>query len=173
MDALFPDLDFPTRGQAIISPCETYRYRLERRWRLSGTTVNFILLNPSKANESIDDNTSTRLTDYAKRWGHAGYILTNLFAFRATDPADMLSVPDPIGPENDYHIRSAASDAQLIVVGWGRGGSFRNRAREVMRILYGSMGRQVYAWQENKDGSPAHPLYLSAALQPKPYRKMF
>ena len=49
--------------------------------------------------------------------------MLNIFAYRATDPKEMLAVKDPIGPENDGHIQAALSEAyelnkgQLDVVG--------------------------------------------------------
>ena len=42
---------------AVISDCENYRYELVRQWDESKGFVNFVGLNPSKADGQIDDPT--------------------------------------------------------------------------------------------------------------------
>src|SRR5512132_1306567 len=77
-----------------------YRYAL---WRVGGHTedlCNFLLLNPSSADEATNDPTSERCERRARRWGFGGLIVTNLFALCSTDPAGLRRVADPIGPEN-------------------------------------------------------------------------
>lgn len=64
-------------------------------------------LNLSTADESNDDRTVRRCLTYARDWGYGGLCLTNPFALRATDPAVLKTAPDPIGPENDQHLRTA------------------------------------------------------------------
>jgi hypothetical protein len=68
---------------ALIDKTETYRYWLLRRWGQNlGNLINFVMLNPSKADADIDDNTIRRCISFAKKWGFDGIYITNLFAFR-------------------------------------------------------------------------------------------
>ena len=73
---------------ATLSLCRTYRYSLTREWG-SGLAVLFIGLNPSTADETLDDRTIRRCIAFARDWGYARLHMANLFAFRATEPRDM------------------------------------------------------------------------------------
>jgi hypothetical protein len=85
-----------------------YRYALWRVWDRGRGACNFLLLNPSTADEATNDPTSVRCERRARRWGFGGLIVTNLFAPCATDPAGLRRVADPIGPENDAAILETA-----------------------------------------------------------------
>ena len=80
-----------TASGAVFSPCERYRYKLWRVWdpaRPLGC-VMFLMLNPSTATDTEDDPTIRRCIGYARSWGYGGLYVGNLFAYRATDPADL------------------------------------------------------------------------------------
>ena len=70
---------------ATFSPCRTWRYSLLRRWAPCDYAM-FIGLNPSTADETQDDPTVRRCIRYAQSWGYGALYMTNIFAFRATDP---------------------------------------------------------------------------------------
>ena len=72
---------------ADISPCGRYRYSLWRKWG-PGATCMFVGLNPSTADETADDPTIRRCMAFARDWGYGALCMANLFAYRATDPAD-------------------------------------------------------------------------------------
>ncbi|MBK8271403.1 MAG: DUF1643 domain-containing protein [Planctomycetes bacterium] len=61
----------------------------------------FIGLNPSTADETQDDPTVRRCIRYAQSWGYGALCMTNIFAYRSTDPLVMKRFDDPIGPKND------------------------------------------------------------------------
>ena len=86
---------------ADFSFCGQYRYTLTRVWSLERGLVLFVGLNPSTADAERDDPTVRRCVGYARRWGFGGVLVANLFAYRATDPRDLLAVSYPIGPRND------------------------------------------------------------------------
>ena len=44
---------------------------------------------------------------------HFPHGMANLFAYRATDPSNMFSAQDPIGPQNDVWLERLAKDAGL------------------------------------------------------------
>lgn len=103
---------------AIISACGKYRYKLWREWRsgktdqwemwtddvgapvLDGAGVQlgepkscvFAMLNPSTADAEMDDPTIRRCVAFAKAWGYDRMEVVNLFAWRATDPKEVLSI---------------------------------------------------------------------------------
>src|SRR5512135_175129 len=93
---------------ARFSVDRRYRYALWRVWDRSRGACNFLLLNPSIADEVINDPTSVRCERRARRWGFGSLLVTNLFAPCATDPAGLRRVADPIGPENDAAILETA-----------------------------------------------------------------
>lgn len=148
---------------AVFSPCRTWRYELWRRWNEGLSTCVFVGLNPSTADETVDDPTIRRCVNYAREWGFGSFCMLNLFAFRATDPGWMKEQADPIGPDNDVTLESVCANAGLVVAAWGVHGTHRGRDRDVVeRGLLGD-----YAVLDvTKDGHPSHPLYLPKTLVP-------
>ena len=154
---------------ASFSPCRRWRYLLWRRWDAAGPAANFIMLNPSTADELKLDPTCSRARDYAERWGYGALIVTNVFAWRATDPAEMKAAADPVGPGNDRAIVHAAKEAALVVCAWGNHAAHRERAARV-RALLARAGVALHALRVNAGGEPAHPLYLPGSLRPASWR---
>src|SRR5262249_55544994 len=113
-----------------------------------------------------DDPTIRRCLDFAKRWGYGGLYMTNIFAFRATDPKVMKKAADPIGLENDFWLRKTAKGTGLVVAAWGTHGAFKDRARDVIEQI-----PDLHCLRTTKSGMPEHPLYLPKALTPIPYTK--
>ena len=124
-----------------------YRYWLESEVELDvksedkGTCL-FLMLNPSKANQDISDNTANRCKEFAQQWGYKTLKICNLFARCSSKPAVLKDEKDPIGPDNNDHIKAAACQAHKIVLAWGGSGikvlkkpKFDERVREVVRLL--------------------------------------
>lgn len=86
-----------------------YRYRLGRAWA-GGPTCTFIMLNPSTADADQDDPTIRRCVGFAKALGCGALEVVNLYAYRATNPRDLLRQDERVGPENDYWLREAQLD---------------------------------------------------------------
>jgi len=152
---------------ARFSGDRRYRYALRRVWGHAEDLCNFLLLNPSSADEATNDPTIQRCERRARRWGFGGLIVTNLFALRATDPAGLRRVADPIGPENDAAILEAARGAGRVLCGWGNHGAYLDRASAVRALLAG-LGVTPYGLALTKRGEPAHPLYLGYDRPPVP-----
>lgn len=152
---------------AVFSACGQYRYALWRRWMSHAhDAVLFIGLNPSTADESADDPTIRRCIGYAKSWGYGAMYMANLFAWRATDPSEMKSVPLPIGPNNDAHLHRLINHVcALSVAAWGSHGTHKGRAAQVMMIY----SQRLRYLRLTKSGQPAHPLYLPKTLTPCPF----
>jgi len=151
---------------AIFSPDRRFRYALWRRWKFLDHLhqVMFVCLNPSTADETNDDPTIRRCIKFAISWGFGSMCMTNLFAFRATDPAMMMSAIDPVGPDNDWHLQSCAKESSLIVAAWGNDGSYRRRDEQVRALL-----PALQCFGKNKTGQPKHPLYLRGDSYPSAF----
>jgi len=81
--------------RAAFSPCRTFRYSLWHQWGDDSLGyAMFIGLNPSTADETLDDPTVRRCINFARDWGYGALCMTNLFAFRSTDPSVMKAHPD-------------------------------------------------------------------------------
>ena len=150
-------LDLPTEADALISECGRYRYSLARRWG-PGATCTFVMLNPSTADASIDDPTIRRCIGFARREGCGALSVVNVFAFRATKPADMMAADDPVGPLNDAVIGEAlrVADAQgwPIIAAWGANEMAETRGRKMAATVV------MQCLGKTKAGAPRHPLYV-------------
>ena len=102
--------------RAIVSACGKYRYRLSRMWDSKKPCVLFIMLNPSTADHEKDDNTIRRCISFAKSWGYGGLYVGNLFPYRATKPEELLTVKDPFGFGNRYHIMNMSFQCKTAVL---------------------------------------------------------
>ncbi|OLP04488.1 DUF1643 domain-containing protein [Rhodoferax antarcticus] len=151
---------------AAFSPCRRYRYSLWRDWSdlVAGGKgfAMFIGLNPSTADETEDDSTIRRCIAFAKSWGYDGLCMTNLFAFRSTDPSVMLAESDPVGRDNDQHLQDMAAKAGIVVAAWGTPGVHMGRADQVKKVI-----PSLHYLRLTKAGHPGHPLYLPGSLVPR------
>lgn len=125
-------------------------------------------LNPSTANETLDDPTIRRCIGFAKAWGFGALCMTNLFAWRATKPEDMKLVDNPVGEDNQHHLLQCANGAGLVLAAWGTHGSFRSQDLTVRQWM-ASIAAQMHCLGRNSDDSPKHPLYIPANTQPIPF----
>lgn len=144
---------------AKLSPCGQYRYQLARVWG-TGDALVFVMLNPSTADADVDDPTIRRCMGFAKREGAAGIIVYNLYAFRATSPADMKAAVDPHGPNNDGWLSGLAIWAREaknpVVCAWGTHADHST----VDRFKQNFIGAPLVCLGTTKDGHPRHPLYV-------------
>jgi hypothetical protein len=154
-----------TASGAEFSACRRWRTLLWRRWDEARPVANFLMLNPSTADEAVLDPTCARAQDYARRWGYGTLLVTNVFAWRATDPGEMRAAADPVGAGNDAAILGAAARARLVVCAWGNHGTHLDRAARVTRLLR-QAGMALHVLRLNAGGEPAHPLYLPGRLRP-------
>ena len=161
-------------GTAVFSPERTWRYALYRIWDRSLAPCMFIGLNPSTADETKDDPTVRRCIRFAKDWGFGGLHMTNLYAFRATDPKDLYAASRftmdahrrVVGPENDEWLMRLGEGAGIIIAAWGADpGPFKTRPRHVSDLV-----SQLHVLALTKHGQPRHPLYLKADCVPTPWQ---
>ncbi|WP_150202526.1 DUF1643 domain-containing protein [Streptococcus constellatus] len=150
--------------KAIISKDKIYRYKLSRTWDSTKPTILFIGLNPSIADENVDDPTITRCINFAKDWGYGTLLMANLFAFRSTYPKDIYLIDDPIGKDNDHYLLECVTQSDLIVACWGNNGTYMNREKVITELV-----PNLYCLQKNKNGTPHHPLRPPRNIHPVPF----
>ncbi len=169
----------PQESYCMLSPCQQYRYMLMHEWDKDLPLVNFIMLNPSTATETEDDPTMNRCIRRAKMWGYGGIIVTNLFAFRATDPKNLRSrgknKQNPIEHAPGYNENAIATAAQAcdsVICAWGthgelmgRGDAVKNKIKMIFEEtnphgLPEEYHRRMWQLGVNSGGTPKHPLYL-------------
>src|SRR5262249_51652906 len=145
---------------ALISPCGTYRYWLSRWWDKKRPLAVFVMLNPSDADAVQDDPTIDCCVRLAKREGFSGIHVVNLFAFRASDKKLLVEQADPVGPDNDSHIREAAKLGAVTIVAWGEYVAVLSRPKRVLKLLRDAASGKLKCIERLKNGEPRHPLYL-------------
>jgi hypothetical protein len=146
-----------------LSPCRTYRYRLDRIWNDSKPRVLFILYNPSTADEWVDDPTLRRCMGFAQAWGYGGLCIINLFSLRTSDPTVLRGHARPKGPDHEHVFHEAVEGHSDIVCAWGlQGGPISSH------FSHGT--HRIFHLGVNKDGSPKHPLYLPSNTLLHPWK---
>lgn len=151
---------------AVISECGLFRYMLLRQWDNTLPVALVIMLNPSRADAMQDDHTIRKLYGFAKRLGWGGFVVVNLYAYRATSPRDMLAQLDPIGPRNDEYLKFYLRLARTVVCAWGVNATAARAAHVRSMIL--DAGRTPQALKVTASGIPCHPLMLPYSCQLAP-----
>lgn len=157
-------------SQTRLSDC--HRLLLSREWLGGGGTVNWIMLNPSTADDIFDDPTIRKCRGFSMRWGFSRLIVTNLFTFRATAPSDLKSCARidwarTVGYADGALIEEA-SKADLVVAAWGVHGNFYGRADDVMlRVLPTTKLKCI---GKTKGGFPLHPVMAAYTDHPSDFR---
>lgn len=154
---------------ASFSPCRLYRYRLSRIWDATVWKQLIVIgLNPSTADETVDDPTIRRCIGFAKRERCGELLMLNLFALRSTDPQNLLNHPSPISERrfpghNDFIIAHATRTTELleklVVCAWGAHPMATDRGARV-RESFRARKIPVHHLGLTKSGHPRHPLYL-------------
>lgn len=147
-----------------------YRWWLERDWSQPGTErgaidlLAFVMLNPSTADGEVDDATIRRCVGFAKREGAWRMDVFNLFALRSTDPAALLTHPDPIGIANDELLRSVSQYGGHFktVVAWGAHKMVTPERVTILTESAAAAGTTLWCLGTTKSGAPRHPLYVKA-----------
>ena len=151
---------------AVYSDCELYRYALTRVWDPAGTKVAFVMLNPSTATEVQNDPSVERCECRARTLGFGGFRVTNIFAWRDTDPRNMRAAKSPIGPKNDVIIQESCTWADQVIAAWGNHGAYLNRGAQVTELLRTS-SKPLLHLGLSKQGHPKHPLYIAYTQNPE------
>lgn len=157
---------------AVFSDCEKYRYRLKRTWDASLKSITYLMLNPSTADEMVNDPTIARCQRRAFEYGYGEMKIVNLFPIRMTDSTLLHTVSDLYGDLNEANIAilEAVASSEITVCGWGSHHLAIERAKDVFKLI-GDAGHsdKLKALTVNLDGNPKHPLYIAYEKHPLPY----
>lgn len=171
---LFPDPS-PAAAPVVeatawVSDDGRHRFYLSRKWG-PGPSAVFVMLNPSTADGTEDDPTVRRCLGFARRLGCTSLEVVNLFAWRATDPADVVKAQaageDITGGEPaDVMLRLAATEAHerggAVIAAWGAGpAGLRSAMAQRIPAVLELIGRP-WCLGTTRSGQPRHPLYLPA-----------
>lgn len=141
----------------------SYRYTLYRQWNRACPTLPIVMLNPSTADETNNDPTIGRCIEFAKRECYGAIHVVNMFAIRATNPAELRDFLDPEGPDNWAALHGVAHASATcnvpILCAWGAHPMAVLRQPAVMEILGAFMGETV-CLGKTQAGYPRHPLYV-------------
>lgn len=156
---------------AVLDLDQVYRYYLWRTWSPSRESMIFVMLNPSTADAEVDDPTIRRCVNFAKREGCGGIGVLNLFAYRATQPDDLLRTDDPKGPLNKQYVEWVISGATgPLVAAWGtwwHSNQTRRYGQSIPRLSVEAIAKQnnkrMWCLGFTKDRQPRHPLYVSSS----------
>ena len=151
-------------SDAKFSPCRTWRYELRRLWSEKEPMV-CIGLNPSTADETLNDPTIRRCIGFAKRDGFGGLVMLNLFGLRSTDPSALYTHPDPEGPGNYETIRQYRHYS-CVVACWGNHSKLAGHGCFMARAM-----NSLHCFGLTKSGCPKHPLYLSSQTPIIPWKR--
>ena len=158
---------------AVISECGQYRYVLKRsipsilRWV---RPVLFIMLNPSRADATVNDPTLRSILRICEHQGFTELTVVNLFAMRSPHPENLKKHSDPIGPENDKYIELEVQrhfNTGTRVAAWGKNKFAQKRAEQIEK-KFGPFDCLGF----NKDSSPKHPLFLPKTTPLEPFIKI-
>lgn len=168
-------------GYAELSGDGLYRYELggdigpnepllslTRRLKI----ILWLMLNPSTADATEDDQTMLAVVDFSERWGYNRVVVGNLYAYRTKHPKLMFRAMkegvDVVGPMNNLYLTQMVIRTRhtggRIMAAWGKNGK-ADRIREVQEIA-----GELWCLRVNGDGSPVHPLYQPRDLEPTLWR---
>jgi hypothetical protein len=156
-----------TSQLAVFSPCGCYRYWLrrnitDRRDRF----VLWIMMNPSRANRSCNDPTTSITTGISARHGYDVHGVVNLSALIEPDSSSLTAQAGAADEINQQAIERSLGwivrHKGDIVVAWGANRHLKQREAEMLLRL---RRRPLLCLGRNAGGSPRFPMYLPATAR--------
>jgi hypothetical protein len=144
---------------AVFSACGKNRYWLRRN--LTGHTdkhVLWIMMNPSRANETTNDTTTTMTANISRRHGYDVHGVVNLSPVIEADSTKLTATDGASDPLNDQAINRALSWIRRqrgdVVIAWGASRHLKQREAQVLQQL---RRQNLLCLGLNGDGSPRFP----------------
>ncbi|WP_025139655.1 DUF1643 domain-containing protein [Achromobacter sp. DH1f] len=160
-------------NSAVLSPCRTFRYRLDREVQASGPVFAYFAVNPSTADATEDDHTVRKCWGFTLRNGGRRLIIGNVFSLRAKDVAELSSAPVVCGPAHQRYIQEIIAEADVLVPCWGSRTkvprALHPKLDEMLAILRDS-GKPMKHLGLTKSGDPGHPQILGYATPLVPWQ---
>lgn len=159
---------FPASQGAEFSSDMLHRFLLWRIWSPEpGKLLGFVMLNPSTADATNDDPTTTRNMARARRMGYAGIVQANLYSYRTPSP-DKLKAQGypgaPTGIDGGENMRSVGimfAACQDVVLAWGAHARIYDAAAFVRIVRQAPKNSRLLHLGLLKNGMPRHPLMVS------------
>lgn len=150
---------------AVFTDDRSHRLYLWRRWNKQRPWVMFIGLNPSTADERLNDPTVRRCIGFAVNWGYGGIFMCNVFTLVSTDPKK-LNTETPIVREAHLAMRVIRKRCREAVAAWGSLITQVRAGEDRLHRIQEDLG-PLHCLGLTKHGHPRHPLYLpySASLR--------
>ena len=146
---------------ADISNDKKERFSLSRIWDSKKPKVLYIMLNPSYADDELDDPTIKRLIFFSKKFKFGGFYVTNLFTQITPYPKE-LNMDNHLKKKNLKIISELIKKSNSIVYAWG---NLVNEPRELLSIV-----KNPLCFKKNLNGTPRHPLYLPSSSELESFR---
>ena len=150
---------------AVFTDDRTHRLYLWRRWDKESPWVMFIGLNPSTADERLNDPTVRRCIGFAEKWGYGGMFMCNVFTLVSTDPKK-LNVETPIVMCASLAMKVIRDRCREAVAGWGDLITQVRQGEERVERIKQDLS-PLHCLGVTKQGNPRHPLYLPYSAQLK------
>lgn len=127
-------------------------------------TLTIVMLNPSKADDEIDDPTVRKCVGFGQRLGYGRMYVVNLFSLRATDPTELRHRSGRV-LSNIAAVRSRLRVADGVVFAWGASilhapPDPRARALRGLAEVADELDVEPWCLGVSKEGHPRHPLML-------------
>jgi hypothetical protein len=133
-------------------------------------------LNPSTASKEVSDTTASKVRKAAKNAGYNGFIMTNLYPLRSTDPKKLPVACDvELLQKNIREIEQAASNGlpPIFWAAWGSDITLRPYLKQALLQLNGVVlklnGKWVQFGSLTQKNHPRHPSRLAYAWQFKEF----
>ena len=146
---------------ADISNDKKDRFSLSRIWDSKKPKALYIMLNPSYADDELDDPTIRRLIFFSKKFKFGGFYVTNLFTQITPYPKE-LNMDNNSKKKNLIIISELIKKSDLIVYAWG------NLVSEPLQLR--KLIESPLCFGINKNGTPKHPLYLRSDTKLQNFR---
>lgn len=165
------------RGISIFSADMSERYFLARIFENKNREVknevnepkiiNFLMLNPSKANSIRLDPTVTRCTKRALNLGYDMIVVSNLYPLVSTDPK-LLKKNKGNLRLNFKIIEEIVKFSSVDILAYG---NYKDNFQynEIIKEIFKNQDKTAFCLEVNSDNSPAHPLYLRDNSEIKEY----
>lgn len=119
-------------------------------------------MNPSTADAFQDDPTVRRMIGFAKSWGFGELVVTNVMAYRSTDPKALpKDLEQAMGAHNVAWLKTEARGADQILMAYGAIKGMHAEAAKVAEAAILTAGKPLYRLSSKP--FPRHPLYAPGA----------
>lgn len=150
---------------ALITECGKHRLILTRKWEDSGKKICFIGLNPSTADENLDDATVRKWIGFSTRLGAGSIIVANVFTYRVTDSKELSKQAVPQHETWLTQIEACCSQADIIIPCWGNKAKVDRTLQLAFRVVDESLRniegkKPILCFGKTKSDDPKHPLML-------------